>query len=330
MAEDREAKVQIIEAKKRRLQKLRVQAAHFGASVDPSISIEIEDLEEDIRALEAALNPPPKKATARKPSSPKLWKGPSGEFNYAASSLADVDFPMPHGHKITDIVSDLRITTWHVQSRAIEAMFKLKWPEVTADEAFVLGRNLYQVACGGEFRAEAIIRDLRRELARIPDDWAVHVVNGMFYEIYFNHKNEFRGAQNLKSRYMDEVFEVETVAKYAECVQFIRSALEPYRGQLGVLPSTDPEVLVAELTVRPGNPAIITSITCEGTEQLIDRPNEHDDESLRNFSLSSIQETLRKLWRLPKGHFKVELDKDLEPGSKLKITKTKALGVLTL
>lgn len=331
MAEDRDAQARIIEEKKRRLQKLREKAARYGASADPSISMEIEDLEEEIPILEAALKPPSKKAKAIKPTTPKLWTGQSGEFDYAASSLADVDFPMPHGHKITDIVSSLRSLDWYAQNPAIEAMFKLKWTEVSADEAFVLGRNLYQVACGGGRKAQEILGDLRRELARIRDDWAIHIVNGIFYEIYFNHKNQFRGAQSLKSKYMDEVFELETAAKYADCVEFIRSALEPYRSQLGVLPSTEPEVLVANVSVRPGDPAIITSITCGGREQLIDPPGEGvRDDSPRRFSLDNFQDKVRQLWKIPKGHFEVEFDEEFEDGTELKITKKKSLGVLSL
>ena len=338
MVEDREEQKRVIETKKRRLQKLRLQAAQFGASVDPGVSIEIEDLETEIAGLEGALNPRPTKALAKMSSAPKVTKGQGGKFDYVASSLADVDFPMPHGHKLTEIVSKLRSGTWRLQSPAIEALLKLKWPEVSADEAFVLGRNLYQVACGGEFKAVAVIDDLRRELARIPDEWAVHIVNGMFYEIYFNHKNEFRGAQDLKDKYIDKLFELETVGKYADCVEFIRSSLDRYRGQLGVLPSSDPEKLVAYVRVCLGDPAVITSITCEGTEQLISRTEDDEDDyddcgydnSPSNFRLSGFEEELRKIWGLPKGHFEVEFDKELQPASKLKIADTKLLGLLTL
>jgi hypothetical protein len=42
----------IVDNKKRRLQKLREQAAHFGRSVDPAITMEIEDLEREISELE--------------------------------------------------------------------------------------------------------------------------------------------------------------------------------------------------------------------------------------------------------------------------------------
>jgi len=50
----------------------------------------------------------------------------------------------------------------------------------------VLGRNVYQCAHGGERRAIALLGELRAELAKFPADAAVHQLNGMLFEVYFD------------------------------------------------------------------------------------------------------------------------------------------------
>jgi hypothetical protein len=75
---------------------------------------------------------------------------------------------------VTKIINDLKSYTWPVQAPAIKAIFDLGWSTLTPDEIFVLGRNIYQCADGGENRAKAILADLRRELAKLPEDAALH------------------------------------------------------------------------------------------------------------------------------------------------------------
>jgi hypothetical protein len=152
----------------------------------------------------------------------------------------------------------------------------------------------------------------------------VHLVNGMFYEIYFNHEGEFRGYK-LKDGCIDELFALEKVRKFEGCVGFIREAIEPHRSRIGVLPSTDPEVLTAVIEVEGSDPAVITSITCDGKDQLID---DNDKYSPRSFAYSGFEEKLRKLWKLPKNHFVVEFNVELDSDTELRIVEGKSIGAL--
>src|SRR5262249_11093513 len=95
------------------------------------------------------------------------------QFPYGDNAKADVDFPMPKGGAVTKIISDLKSHTWPKQEPAIKAIFHLDWPALTPDQIFVLGRNIYQCADGGENQARGILHDLRRQLARLPDDAAM-------------------------------------------------------------------------------------------------------------------------------------------------------------
>jgi hypothetical protein len=58
MSADLEDNSEIIRAKKRRLNALNLQAARYGINAPPEVSIEIEDLEKEIRQLERTSSVP--------------------------------------------------------------------------------------------------------------------------------------------------------------------------------------------------------------------------------------------------------------------------------
>jgi len=72
MSADPEDNSEVIRLKKRRLQALLLQAARYGINTAPEISIEIEDLEREIKQLEAATPAPvpaqPPPGSGRRPT----------------------------------------------------------------------------------------------------------------------------------------------------------------------------------------------------------------------------------------------------------------------
>lgn len=250
-------------------------------------------------------------------------------YSYAEAARVDVDFPIKTDDEVSEIITDLRSYNWYTQSPAIEKIFQLNWNKRTPDEAFVLGRNIYQCADGGERRAQVIMKDLRRELAKIPDDWAEHILNGMFYEAYFNHEGKFRDSK-LKSRFLPHLFAVESVARFEKSIAFIQHALNPYRGSLGVLPNTTPEVLKVWLKIEEKDPPVVSSIQAYGKEQLVmiaeDDPGWQF--SSRGITLEDYPEVLMKFWNIPEGHMEICYDRDLPSSTKLHVPNGKTLGAL--
>ena len=278
-----------------------------------------------------------KKKTVQAPGKPQLAKTSkfSEEFRYADSSLADVDFPMPSGHPVTQIILALRSYDWYKQSPAIEKVFtKLEWSQVTHDEAFVLGRNIYQCADGDENRAKDIMNDLRRALAKIPDDWSVHIANGMFYEAYFNHEGKFRDGK-LKDKHLAKLFGIETSSKFERCIEFIRAALEPYRDRLGILPNAIPERLKVKVKLNiDEDPPVIASIKCRGVEQMVPVSDDAADPawelSYRPVPLERFEGKLTKFWNIPEGRLDVSFDKDVSEIERIQIPQGKTVRRLRM
>lgn len=252
-------------------------------------------------------------------------------FSYSDAARADVDFPIKDGDKVSDIIRALRSYNWYTQSPAIEMILKLDWSERTPDEAFIIGRNIYQCADGGEKRAVDIMKNLRRGLARFPSETAEHLLNGMFYEAYFDHEGRFRGAK-LKYRYLSELFALETVTKYEKSIAYIHYVLDPYRGSLGVLPSKTPEILKVNVKVVPKDPPIVSSIKCQGKEHLTTVVKDTDDPgwrfSYRCFTLREFPTLLREFWKIPEGHLEMKCERELPADTKLHLPNGRSLRTL--
>jgi len=226
------------------------------------------------------------------------------DFAYSDLAKSDVDFPLPKKSIASEIIRNLKTYTWSVQYSAVVKLFELDWSSISADEAFVLGRNLYQCACGGERKAVATLKNLRRELAQLPVDRSLDFLNGMFFEVYFNSSGEFRG-RNLKARYLNELLSLQTVKKYSPSIAFIRRALSPYSSNLLYLPNIDPEQVNVELAVRRGDPPTVRTLKVGSRDLLIINP-EDDDLSARlwrlsyqSFTVKELHQQLSNEWGIP-------------------------------
>ncbi|SDB61117.1 hypothetical protein SAMN05660653_03173 [Desulfonatronum thiosulfatophilum] len=141
-------------------------------------------------------------------------------------------------------------------------------------------------------------------MAAIPQIAAEHLINGMFYEVYFDSKGEFRG-RSLKSRCLDELLAIQSVEKYSDSIKFIKRVLQPYKDQLPVIPNSTPEILVVELSLQKKDPPTIESILVKGQNLLIDAEEDEDSFSnmwklsFREFSLKTLKKTLSKEWHVP-------------------------------
>lgn len=226
------------------------------------------------------------------------------EFAYSEHAKSDVDFPLPKKGRASEIIRNLKTYTWSFQNSAVMKLLELDWSSINADEAFVLGRNLYQCACGNERRAVAMLKNLRRELAQLPEDRSLDFLNGMLFEVYFDSSGEFRG-RNLKAKYLNELMSLQTVKKYSPSIAFIRRALSPYSSNLLFLPNVDPERVIVELAVRRSDPPTVRTLKIGTRDLLITNPDKDALSmrlwrlSYRSFTVEDLHQQLADEWGIP-------------------------------
>lgn len=254
----------------------------------------------------------------------------SKRMSYSADAKADIDFPLVKGDKVAEIIRKLKLYSWYTQSPAIAELLDLDWAKLSPDQLFVLGRNMYQSACGSERKAVDFVQNARRELAKFPDDQALHFLNGMFYEVYFNAKGEFRGGA-IKGRCLENLLELQSVKKFEPSIMFIRSALEPYRAELPFLPNQIPEPLVVEVEVRKSDPPLAKGLKLNGRNVLFDaaKSDEPPDSvwrlSVRDFTIEQLKEELAQAWNLPLQQVTVSCKPKIESATKLRLPDGKVV-----
>ncbi len=136
----------------------------------------------------------------------------SNSTSYSKTALADYDFDYTQDTEIMKIIKDLKSLNWYTQNPAIINLKHLKYENQSIDTLFVLGRNIYQTACGYAREMNTYFNNLKTNLMNIPEEARIHIVNGMVYEVYFDCHNSLRKEfkterfQELQSILLDPVF----------------------------------------------------------------------------------------------------------------------------
>jgi hypothetical protein len=93
------------------------------------------------------------------------------------SSIPDVD----------EILEGFKTYNWYRQSRAIAKLFTVDKSSLSSDDLFLIGRNLYQTACGGEWETIRLLDSAKQftDLFNSPEK-TEKVILGILFEVYFD------------------------------------------------------------------------------------------------------------------------------------------------
>lgn len=160
---------------------------------------------------------------------------------YSSQAKADANFHVA-GSPLRGIIAGLKSHNYYLQNPAVSGLASLEWSRVNKDDLFVLGRNLYQAACGGSNDAEAYLIHLSLKLGALEKEVAFHILNGMLYEIYFDSSDRFR--EDKKVGHIAEVFALEGDERFHLSFQFIQQSLRPYSKQLFYVPGSERRVVI--------------------------------------------------------------------------------------
>jgi hypothetical protein len=168
---------------------------------------------------------------------------------YSQQARADSGFECVAGRPLSEIIGKLRSHDWYKQNAAVTALGSAALSAATKDELFVLGRNLYQAACGKSNKAEEYLSALALKLGALGPEVAFHVLSGSLYEIYFDSHDRFR--ERKKTEKLDDTFLLEDAKEFCRSFDFIAQSLIPYQKQLFYVPGTKRDVLVDVVNTRP-------------------------------------------------------------------------------
>ncbi len=178
---------------------------------------------------------------------------------YSSDALADKNYYYNTNNPLYQIINNLKSRNWYSQNSAIESMYKLPFDDVSINDLFVLGRNIYQAATGGAWDAHSFIRNFLDN--KIPLEIKVHILSGMSYEIYYNSYGQLR--QFFKSDLYIDILRIIENEDYQLSKNFILAKLSEESDRLVYIPSSENKIelhlITKELETRD-NGDIIYSI----------------------------------------------------------------------
>jgi hypothetical protein len=228
---------------------------------------------------------------------------------YSETALADAGFT-PHSSDIArEIIDGLKSHNWYVQNPAISKITQDALEQFSKDEIFILGRNIYQAACGAAQKAVVYIDNLQSNLDSFNEGASFHLLNGLLFEIYFDSTGSFRA--KTKSNMIDSIFQLEESEQFSESFKFIQYALKPYFKNLFYIPSSARGISldVSCVDFEDDNKAI-DSVFFEGDNVLYDEAgseyfNPEKDNFIRKTTKEELKEKLSKALTTPSFRLKV-------------------------
>ena len=162
------------------------------------------------------------------------------------AALADKNYSRGADAHIDEIIADLKSHDWYVQNPAVRrALRRLRDAAADKDQVFVLGRNLYQSACGGAYDAQALLSWLEHQLMSLEIDVANLLLAGMLFEAYFGADGTVRSTP--KSRELQRLFKVQKEERFRPAFEFLVSKLEAFRSRFLLIP--DPALTCRKLII---------------------------------------------------------------------------------
>ncbi len=184
---------------------------------------------------------------------------------YEQAALRDREYQADAPSSINEIIRDLKSLNWYTQNPAITMIRAIRDEEFPPSSWFVLGRNIYQAACGNSQKAMEFVAGLESQLRQFPPETAKHILAGMLFEIYFDSRGNFR--TDIKFSYADKPLSVAMHEDYADVLAFINYHLRNHRDHLAFMPG-DSARKVIQIFSTPLPPAEDVTSLLEGTPAL--------------------------------------------------------------
>jgi len=153
---------------------------------------------------------------------------------YDASAIADKLMVLDESKKSHRIIAGLKSHNWYAQNPAIAEFTADAANKMKPDNLFVVGRNIYQAACGGSAGATRFINELMKSTRGFSTESRKAVLDGILFEIFFDSSGSLRN--KIKGAYFDDVFSLQDVLELRSSFEFISESLITAGGDFYVVP----------------------------------------------------------------------------------------------
>lgn len=185
---------------------------------------------------------------------------------YDGTALADGLFVLDVAKKSHKIIAGLRTRDWYRQNPALALLTTDAANKMAKDSLFVLGRNVYQAACGTSTAAMAYIRDFAARTGEYEAAKRKALLDGMLFEVFFDADGTLR--PKIKGAFFDEAFELQRVPAFKASFDFIANALVAANADFHVVPGTGHDLPVTVSTAKKKTGPLVDGIYIDGANVL--------------------------------------------------------------
>jgi len=222
---------------------------------------------------------------------------------YSDTALSDSLFVLDEAKKSHQVIRKLKSYTWPTQNPAVDEFTEEVANKASVDALFVIGRNLYQAACGSSRSASAYLRDFVARTQKVKPEKRKALLDGMLFEVFYNPKAQLR--KTLKTGMFLELFSLQLHKELAPSFEFIAECLLPHTGRFYALPGKTHAVVVDVVTTKDGAANhILESLHCGGAsilrlEDPDDAPEPGEQPQREKLNLPRFEERLAEQMIVP-------------------------------
>lgn len=217
--------------------------------------------------------------------------------DYAPTAISDKLFVLDENKVSHKVIKGLKVPTWDRQNAALREFTAERANKAAVDSLFVLGRNIYQAACGDAHVANQYIDEFMDRTQVMAEEKRKALLDGMLFEIFFDPDGKLR--DNPKTGRFNELFRLRKFAGLKPSFDFIAECLLPYAGRYYTIPGK-PHGVSVDVTVDTTTDHRVTAVFAGGRNVL--RPVDDDDvTSSRSdtYSESDLEKQLSKQMLVP-------------------------------
>jgi hypothetical protein len=181
--------------------------------------------------------------------------------DYGATAISDKLFVLDENKASHKIIKALKIPTWDRQNSALRTLTFEDANLENSDSLFVLGRNIYQAACGTANNAMYFISSFMDKTQGLLIEKRKAILDGMLFEMFFDPFGRLREYPKLGN--FNEVFGLRGFDDLKPSFDFIAECLLPYADRFYVIPGK-PHELGIDINVDFTDNNYVKSIFCGG------------------------------------------------------------------
>lgn len=242
---------------------------------------------------------------------------------YSKLAIADELYVLDSTIACHKIISKLKSHNWYTQNPAINSLSSAIISKSDDDTLFVLGRNIYQAACGDSGSAIEYLNNFKSKVNGTPIVKQVCILEGMLFEIFFNSKGDFR--DSFKVTMFNTIFDLDVHSEFKPAFDFIAELLLPFSNSFYIIPGKSIEDAAIELTVKENKKGsiLIKEVYFDGENILYgekgwEKYSLDGKVSFDSMRYDTFMDKLSMEMMIPKKYISLQSSIDIDENSKLK------------